>query len=674
MSKASTLPVICDQPPDDEFADRLEDELTRPGTEVVLIEFQTRTGGELAEVDQILRDDSLISRLRITLRKMEQQSIAVIALVPESLGLLQFEIALACHARFVSAGKVGLLFPWNRYGLMPVLGGTQRLPRLVGIELASRILLQGEGLTIAQIVASGLFNLASGEIRESATLWATANRAYRQPWDRNPGALEATHSQTFANRSILEKAYLRLREQFTPEEAASTAILRCLQEGLERSFDSGLRLETEVWASVRPSRSTRNRVKIFRVTQSKAQSGAVTKTNSFRRIGIVGAGQMGTGIACAALRSSCEVVLVDFSQAALDRALDRIQKRVELSTVEATAAYRSDGFKGLIHPSTSVGAVAQCEFVVEAIFERVDLKKAALAEISAVVDSRAMLGSNTTTLPISDLALAVRNPQRFLGTHFFAPAERMELLEIIRGETTSSETIGHALKLAGQMRKIPVIVRDGPGFFTSRVVMAYVQEALLMLREGISPWFVDNVAQNAGMRLGPLAVADLTSLDLLANIFESLANQGRGTARCAPDSLEILRQFTARSRLGRKTRAGIYDYDANYERLDWPDLKLVYPPTATEPVSLEIEQRLFVSQAIEALNALNEGIIEDPDMADLASILGWSYPAARGGVLGYIKFIGAETFESVRQELQRKFGSRFERPDYDRPQKLGSTY
>jgi 3-hydroxyacyl-CoA dehydrogenase / enoyl-CoA hydratase / 3-hydroxybutyryl-CoA epimerase len=663
MSKVSTLPIICDQPPDERFANGLEIELTRPEAEVVLIEFRTRAGGELAEVDQILRDDAIISRLRVALRTMEQQSIPVVALVPESLGLLQFEIALACHARFANEGRAVLRFPWNKYGLMPVLGGTQRLPRLVGIELASRILLQSEGFTIAQLAESGLFNLADGEMRKPAAEWATDNRAYRQPWDRNLGVLEPTYSQAPANRSILEKAYLRLRERVAPEEAAPAAVLRCLQEGLERSFDSGIRLEAEVWASARSSRSTRNRVKIFRVTQPKAQSGVVTKPNPFRRVGIVGAGQMGTGIACAALRSSCDVVLVDLAQTALDRAFDRIQKRAERdSAAEGGTGCGADGFERLIQLSTSVSSLAECEFVVEAIFERLDLKKAALAEISAVVDSRAILGSNTTTLSISDLATAVRNPGRFLGTHFFAPAERMDLLEIIRGETTSSETIGRVLQLAGQMRKIPVIVRDGPGFFTSRVVMAYVQEALLMLREGVSPWFVDNVARNAGMPLGPLTVADLTSLDLLANIFESLASHGRGTARFALDSLEILRQFTTRSRLGRKTRAGIYDYDANYERVDWPELKHLYTPAPVDPVPLEIEQRLFVSQAIEASHALNEGIIDDPAMADLASVLGWSYPAARGGVLGYIEFIGADTFEDIRQKLQRKFGDRFEQP------------
>jgi 3-hydroxyacyl-CoA dehydrogenase / enoyl-CoA hydratase / 3-hydroxybutyryl-CoA epimerase len=663
MSNGSTASVVCDQPAGIEFVDRLENELARPGAEVVLIEFRTREDGELKEVDEILHNDSLISRLRITLRKMEQQSIPVVALVPESLGLLQFEIALACHARFASDAKVSLGFPWNRYGLMPILGGSQRLPRLVGIELAARILLQGESLTIPELAATGLFYLAGGGIRESATEWATNSPGYRQPWDRASNVAEATYSQAPANRSILEKIYLRLRERVTPEEAAPTAILRCLQEGLERSFDSGVRLEAEAWSSVRFSGSTNNRVKIFRVTRPRALSRVTRTANRFNRIGVLGAGVMGTGIACAAARSRCNVILVDTAQAPLDRALERIGKLAKPgSGTGVTAVDQPGDFSELIHASTSIDALAQCEFVVEAIYERSDLKKAALAEISAVVDPEAALASNTTTLPISDLATAVSNPERFLGTHFFAPADRMELLEIVKGERTSSQAVARALQLAELMRKTPIIVRDGPGFFTSRVVMAYIQEALLMLREGISPWLIDNVAQNAGMLLGPLTVADLTSLDLLANIFDSLSNHGRGMAREAPESLEILRQFTMRSRLGRKTRAGIYDYDPKYDRVDWPDLKHVYAPSPTDPVPMEIEQRLFVSQAVEASHALYEGIIEDPAIADLASVLGWSYPPARGGVLSYVEFVGADAFERIRQRLQRKFGNRFAVP------------
>jgi 3-hydroxyacyl-CoA dehydrogenase / enoyl-CoA hydratase / 3-hydroxybutyryl-CoA epimerase len=661
MNNDSHALILCDQPPGNRFADILENELIRPGAEAVLIEFRRFPEGELKEIDQILEDDPSICRLREALRKMEQQTIPVVALAPESLGLLQFEIALACHARFANSREIRLNFPWNKYGLMPVLGGSQRLPRLVGIELASRILLHGETLTMAELASAGLFHSTGAELRKAAAEWAADNRGYKQPWDRDPNEMEPTYSQSPRNRLILEKIYLRLRQKVIPEEAAPTAILQCLQEGLERSFDAGLRLEAEAWSSVRASRSTKNRVQIYSITQPKARSRSVAKAIPFKRVGVLGAGLMGTGIACAAARSGCDVVLVDISQPALDRSVGRIQKMAErASAAGAIARDAPDNFLRLIHPSTSINAFAECEFIVEAIFERPDLKKAALCELSSVVDSRTVIASNTTTLPISDLAKAVENSERFLGTHFFAPADRMELIEIIVGETTSGETVDRALLLARMMYKTPVVVRDGPGFFTSRVVMAYVQEALLMLREGASPWLIDNVAQNAGMILGPLTVADLTSLDLLANIFESLAAYGRGMAREASDSLEILRQFTARSRLGRKTRAGIYDYDANYERADWSDLRHLFGASEYSPA--EIEQRLFVSQAIEASHALYEGIIDDPAMADLASVLGWSYPAARGGVLSYIEFVGADTFHHSCQKLQRKFGDRFRLP------------
>ena len=657
MSAGEISPIICDQPPTLAFVERVEDGLLHPSAEGMLIEFRTHPEADIVEVDQILADDAVISPLRVVLRKMEQQTSPVIALVPKSLSLLQFEIALACHARFIDGGKVSFCFPWHKYGLMPVLGGSQRLPRLIGIKLAAQILLDDERLAAGRLAAAGLFIRAGSSLRAAAKEWAAENSSYRQPWDRDLKWTGEAYSQTPANRAILQKVYLELRQRIPPEEAAPTAILRCLQEGLERSFDAGIRLEAEAWSSVRSSRSTMHRVKLFRVAQPKARKSLAAKANPFKRVGILGAGQMGTGIACTAARSSCQVVLVDLAQPALDRALNRIQKLADL-----TGTDRPADLGRLITPSRSIGALASCQFVVEAIFERSDLKKAALAEVSSLLDPQAVLATNTTTLPISDLATAVTNPERFLGTHFFAPADRMELLEIIRGEMTSNQTIDDALQFARLMGKTPVQVQDGPGFFTSRTVMAYLQEALIMLREGMSPWFIDHVAQNAGMLVGPLTIADLTSLDLLANIFESLAHYGRGMARNASDSVEILRQFTARSRLGRKTRAGIYDYDANHERIDWPELKYLFSPRTTEPSPQEVEERLFVSQAVEALHALAEGIIDDPAMADLASVLGWSYPAARGGVLSYIDFVGADSFESTRQKLQQKCGDRFALP------------
>jgi 3-hydroxyacyl-CoA dehydrogenase/enoyl-CoA hydratase/3-hydroxybutyryl-CoA epimerase len=309
-----------------------------------------------------------------------------------------------------------------------------------------------------------------------------------------------------------------------------------------------------------------------------------------------------------------------------------------------------------------IGVLASCDFIVEAIFERANLKKAKLAEITGFANPAATIASNTTTLPITDLALACHRPERFLGTHFFAPVDRMELLEIVVGEKTGPETIERALLLAKALEKTPIIVRDGPGFFTSRVVAAYLQEALFMVREGISPWMIDNVARNAGMILGPLTVADLMSLDLLADIFESLARQGRGAARNAADSIKILKKFTSQSRLGRKSGAGIYEYDSRLERVDSAESRRLFAPAIQPYAADEIEQRLFIIQTVEALHAMREGIIEDAATADLASVLGWSYPAGRGGVIAYIDSIGREEFERVRVRLQEKFGDRFAMP------------
>jgi 3-hydroxyacyl-CoA dehydrogenase/enoyl-CoA hydratase/3-hydroxybutyryl-CoA epimerase len=664
MNPESIARVICELPLDSALADGIETALANPKTSVLLIEFRTRPDSERIEVDQILAEDRLFGRLRGLLRRMETGPKPVVALAFESLGGLQLEIALACHARFTSGRTVKLGFPWLKYGLMPVIGGTQRLPRLCGIGLAARMLLQGERVAVPGIAASGLIELAHQCLLEAALEWVKAHPEPRQPWDLTSQELSPTYSQSASNRLILEKIYLKLRQRFIPEEAAPTAILRCLQDGLERSIDAGIRLEAEQWALVRSSRSTLNRVNTLHVARQRAIGGIVNQSVSIKCLGVLGGGLMGAGIAYTAARAGCEVVLVDYSQTALDGFLLRAQKIAQQDS-------NSDRLKNetpadvlnRVHRSLEIGALGRCDFIIEAIFEREALKKEMLAAIAAIADPRAILASNTTTLPISDLASVCSGPARFLGTHFFAPVDRMELLEIVIGEKTAPETIERALLLAKALGKTPVIVRDGPGFFTSRVVAAYLQEALLMLREGISPWLIDNVAQNAGMALGPLTLADLTSLDLLTDIFESLASHRRGAAMDAPESVKILQEFTSRSRLGRKSRAGIYEYNSSLERLDWPEYHRVFSPAAHQPIGREIERRLFVIQTLEALHAMREGIIEDASLADLASVLGWSYPAHRGGVLSYIEFVESAEFERVRAGLQRRFGNRFALPE-----------
>jgi 3-hydroxyacyl-CoA dehydrogenase/enoyl-CoA hydratase/3-hydroxybutyryl-CoA epimerase len=663
MNPENNARILCERPLHSEVADRIEAALSDPAVHALLIEFRTRPETERFEVDQMLSDDPLIHRLRKLIRQMEQGPKAVVALVSQPIGGLQLEVALACHVRFAGSGTITLDFPWLKYGLMPILGGTQRLPRLCGVELAARLLLEAEKVKVAEEDALGLFAVTERGLLEAALEWVADHPKPSQVWDRVSQESLSTYSQQTSNRQLLEKIYLKLRRRFTPEETAPTAILRCLQDGLERSIDAGIRLEAEQWSTVRRSRSTLNRVKTLHTTRQKALQSAVTLEGSIRSIGVIGAGLMGTGIAYTAARAGHEVVVVEVSTEASERSLQRMKKIAQHDAVSGLLK-QEDAADWLqrVHWANEIVALSRCDFIVEAIFERADLKKAMLSEVTKIADPAAIIASNTTTLPISDLALACGRPERFLGTHFFAPVERMELLEIVVGEQTASQTIERALLLAKALQKTPIIVRDGPGFLTSRIVAAYLQEALLMVREGVSPWMIDNVAQNAGMILGPLTMADLMSLDLLTDIFESLAKHQRGAARDATVSLQILREFTSRSRLGRKSGAGIYEYNSRQERVDSSELHNFFAPAPEQPGPEEIERRLFLIQTIEALHAIREGIVDDPATADLASVLGWSYPASRGGVLSYLDLVGPDQFERIRAQLQEQFGDRFALP------------
>lgn len=664
MNPDRTARISCGRPLEPKVVDHIEAALSDPAIEALLIEFSSGPDTETSEIDQILADDLLLSRLRTLIRQMEQGPKPVVALLAESIGGLQLEIALACHLRLASVGTISLDFPWLKFGLMPVVGGTQRLPRLCGIELAARLLLQAEKMTVSEETASGLFVMRKESLPEAAMEWAEAHPKVGQPWDQVPQELSSTYSQRMSNRRLFEKIYLKLRRRFTPEESAPNAILRCLQDGLERSIDAGLRLEAEQWSVVRRSPSTLNRLKTLHVARQKARHRTVNQLGSIERVGVLGAGLMGTGIAYAAARAGLEVLVVDISTEACQRSLQRMKKIAQQDSVSSVLNQETpDALLNRVRWAPEIAVLRRCDFIIEAIFERENLKKIKLAEIAELADPAATIASNTTTLPISDLALVCSRPERFLGTHFFAPVDRMELLEIVVGEKTAPATVEKALQLAKALEKTPVIVRDGPGFFTSRVVAAYLQEALLMVREGISPWTIDNVARNAGMVLGPLTVADLMSLDLLVDIFESLSRHQRGTAIDARESIKILREFTSRSRLGRKSGAGIYQYGPSQERVDSITCHDLFAPATAPSAPDEIERRLFVIQTIEALHAVREGIIEDAAMADLASVLGWSYPASRGGVLTYRDQIGRQDFERIRISLQRRFGPRFAMPD-----------
>ena len=632
-----------------EFVDTIDSTVEDQTVAVVILEFAGEENE--ASLESFLASLPLADRLRVALRKLETCGKPVAAVAHHSLIGLPFEIALTCHARFVAGQNARFGFPFLRFGQLPVLGSTQRLPHLVGIEETAAILLREELLDTRRAQELRLVTTCTGDPRAHALVWAQANSPVKQPWD--VAGQSTINSQSVPNRQTLQSLYLRLRQKTPPEDTGSAALLRCFHDGLERSVDAGIRLEAEAGKRVRDSVAACNRLRTLYRLRGKALSRSTQTAGRITNIGVVGAGTMGTGIAFTAAKQGCNVRLFD----AFPEALERSQRRMEhLGKQQVKEILSRVSFVG------DPGSLSPCEFVIEAVFEKPETKRSILETVSQLVDPGTILSSNTTTLPISGLAEACRRPGNFIGTHFFSPVDRMELLEIVIGTRTSTEAIDGAFRLARTLGKVPIVVRDGPGFYTSRVVAAYAQEALFLMREGVSPWFIDNVAQNGGMIVGPLAMADLLSLDLLLDIFQSLAEHGRGCAKHGNESVAILQKFTAHGRLGRKTGGGIYDYAGKGQKSDWPGLRDYFPPSRQAPSPEEISQRLFVIQTIETLHALRENILDDPETADLASVLGWSYPAFRGGVMRYMDDMGEERFRRICRSLESRHGPRFAVP------------
>lgn len=582
-------------------------------------------------------------------RRLETREGGAIAWIEQDLTGIWFELALACRRRLLANPNARFLFPALQFGLLPALGGGQRLGRLLPLGDTITILLHGKPLNAESAAKRGFAQVVSRD----EPLSRFTHEVARQPWDQPPGTGSAV-SYTEQGR-VLNAAFLEVRGRMPPADAAPTALLRSLHDGLERTFEPAVKLEQAEFFRTRLTPSTQNRLRLFATATEKARSQlSVAPPDTPLTIGVIGAGLMGTGIACTAARAGCEVFLADQNPDALIRSFQRIS-RLAHSPDQATP-----DLIGRIHAIPDLRSLPAVNIVIEAVFERFEVKAEVLREAGRLLPPGTILASNTTTLPISRLAEVTPEPSQFLGTHFFAPVDRMNLLEIIRGERTSDGAVARALQLASCLGKTPVIVNDGPGFFTSRVVMAYVQEALFLLEEGAGPFLIDNSALNAGMIIGPLAMADLTSLDLLRDIYLSLGHEGRGAARDAPRTVALLDRMIGLGRTGRKSGAGIYDYDPRGERRTWPQLREVFPASPGGITPEIIRQRLFVIQSLEAMHALQEGILGDPDLGDLAAVLGWSYPPYLGGPFGYINFVGHDVFAATCQALTAKCGERFQ--------------
>ena len=583
-----------------------------------------------------------------------------------------YEIALACHRRIAADNPKALIgLPEVTLGLLPGGGGTQRLPRVIGVRNALPFLLEGKKLAPKKALEAGLVDevVPADELLSRAKEWLLADGAKNatRPWDQKGFKLPGGAVQSPAGYETFTAGNAMLRAKTFGNYPAPEAILNCVYNGCQVDIDTGCKVEMREFAKLATGVESKNMIRslffgIASASKLASRPKGVPKA-SYRKVGILGAGMMGAGIAFSAAEGGMDVVLLDSSTdgAARGKAYSEGLWNKRVGAKRMTEAER-DAKLALIKPTTDFADLEGCDIVVEAVFEDRAIKADVTRKAEAVIASSAILASNTSTLPISGLAEASTRPANFIGLHFFSPVDKMPLVEIIRGQATSDECLARAMDFVKAIRKTPIVVNDRRGFYTSRVFSTYVGEGLALLAEGVKPALIDNAGRMTGMPVGPLALADEVSLELMARIRkQTAADLGAAYQRSAIDDV-CDRMVDQLGRLGKKVGKGFYDYPQDGQKQLWAGLAQEFPLAATQPTVEEVKQRLMFIQSVETTRCLEEKVLLAPIDADVGAILGWGFPAYLGGPIGQIHSLGVSAFVKACESLAERHGARFAPP------------
>ena len=557
--------------------------------------------------------------------------------------------------------------PEVKVGLLPGGGGTQRMPRLIGVTQSLPYLLEGGNISAAEAKKLGLVHevAPAGELLAAAKRWLMGSPVAVQPWDqkgyRVPGGVafaSAGTTQTFMGATAL------VAKKTLHNYPAPAAILSCVYEGTLLPIEKGLEVESKYFATLVTGPVARNLIRTMFVNKGNADKLSVRPADvpksKVTKLGVLGAGMMGAGVAYVSALAGMEVILIDSTaeQAEKGKAYSArlLAKDVEKGrrTQEQAAAVLAR-----IKPTVDYAQLENADLVIEAVFEHRGIKADVTAKAEAVIPKTSIFASNTSTLPITGLAKASKRPKNFIGIHFFSPVEKMPLVEIIVGKQTGDEAIARALDYVGQLRKTPIVVNDSRGFYTSRCFGTYTAEGAKMLAEGIDPQLIESAGRLAGMPVGPLAVSDEVSLELAYKVMQQ-TREDLGAKYKEPVSWPVVKHFVEDlKRLGRKSGAGFYDYPEGGKKVLWSGLANQYPRLAQQPSVEELKTRLLYIQALETARCFEEGVLTSVHEADLGSILGWGFPAYTGGTLSYIDTIGPVKFVAECKRLARLYGERF---------------
>lgn len=582
-----------------------------------------------------------------------------------------YEVCLACHRRIAAnnpRAQIGL--PEVTIGLLPGAGGTQRLPRMIGFRAALPLLLEGRKLNPEQALAAGLVDqvVAPEALLGAAKAWLLAEGPANvvKPWDKK-GFRPPEPVQSPKGYEFFIAANAMLKEKAAGNYPAPVNIMACVYEGLQVDIETALKIESRYFVHCVRSSQARNMIRTLFISMGEANKLARRPRDvaqaEYKKIGVLGAGLMGAGIAHVSALAGLDVVLLDRDASLAERGKQHsaglLEKLVAKKRLDAAGR---DAVLARITPTADYAQLADCDLVIEAVFEDRGVKAHVTKAAEAVLARDAILATNTSTLPITGLAQASARPANYIGLHFFSPVDRMPLVEIIRGKKTSPATLARAMDYVKRIKKTPIVVNDARGFYTSRVVKAYIGEGMAMLGEGVKPALIENAARAAGMPVGPLALADEVQLELMHRIrAQTKQDLGEKYEPMAGESvLDIMVEKLGR--LGRKNAKGFYEYPAGGEKRLWPELAQHFPLAASQPEPDEVKRRLLYIQSLETARALAEGVLDAPQDADVGSILGFGFPAYLGGTLSHIDTVGAAEFVAQSGRMARAYGPRFKPP------------
>ena len=607
------------------------------------------------------------SRLSLILRRLETGKKPWVAAINGTALGGCFEIALACHARVMTddeSATVGL--PEAKVGLLPGGGGTQRIARLVNPQDGVQMLLQGKAHRPKKAKQLNLIH----EVIPQLELVARAEQLIAEglkpqaPWDQR-GFKAPINVWSPDGMQMLAAGNAILRRETYGNYPNAVNIMKCVYEGLQLPMDTALKIESRYFAHTLTTPEAKAMVRTLFINMQELNKGARrpdVPANTICKVGVLGAGFMGAGIAYVSAKAGIEVVLIDRDQEAADKGksysedlLDKAISRRRLTQE------KKDELLKLITATTDYALLKDCDLVIEAVFEDKDIKKTVTEQSDAVTAENCIFASNTSTIPISDLAKASRNAENFIGIHFFSPVDRMMLVEIILGQETGDAALAMAIDYVLAIKKTPIVVNDSRGFYVNRCVMRYLNEAWNMLIEGVPVPMIDNVAKMAGMPVGPLTLNDAVAIDLSQRVIKQTMSD-LGEEAVDPQHVKLVNALVdEHGRVGKKAGKGFYDYPAKPAKARlWPELKDMYSQQSPDNVSIrDLKDRYLYTIAMEAARTVEEGVVSDIREADVGAILGFGFAPYTGGPLSFIDRVGLEGFKNRAEELARDYGDHF---------------